>query len=91
MSRYIDAEFEIEHYTSMTTHPTPDVSEKDKRDSLIILEALRRAKYIDIVHCRECKYYSGKYCFNSDVTIPTAPNADDFCSYGERKDDEGHN
>lgn len=41
---------------------------------------------IDIVRCGECKHYNGKYCFNSDVTLPTAPRADDFCSYGERRE-----
>ena len=86
MSKYIDAEFEIDHYTSMTTHPTPDVSEKDKRDSLIILEALQRAKYIDIVHCGECKLHWPSlndgcvYCTQLMWTM----NTDDFCSYGER-------
>ena len=81
MSRYIDAEFEIDHYTSMTTHPTPDVSEKDKRDSLIILEALRRAKYIDIVHCRECTERDDDWC----MYFGKMTNPDDFCSYGERE------
>lgn len=93
MSRYIEAEFEIDHYTSMTTHPTPDVSEKDKRDSLIILEALRRAKSIDIVRCKECmfsKVYQndssgvmGRFC--EAFTQVRMVSDDDFCSYGERK------
>ena len=54
MSRYIDAEFEIDHYTSMTTHPTPDVTEQDKRNSLIILDALRMAKRVTT---KEVKYF----------------------------------
>ena len=52
MSRYIDADFEIAHYTSMTTNPTPDVTEIDKINSLVILDALRMAKTIDIVRCK---------------------------------------
>lgn len=44
--RLIDADFEEQHYTSMTTNPTPDVTEQDKRNSLIIIEALRMAKTI---------------------------------------------
>ena len=85
MSRYIDAEFEIEHYTSMTTHPTPDVSEKDKRDSLIILEALRRAKAIDIVHCGECKWWNCEMSGCKRNPSVVAWRDDDFCSYGERE------
>ena len=44
--RLIDADFEEMHYTSMTTNPTPDVTEQDKRNSLIIIEALQMAKTI---------------------------------------------
>lgn len=44
--RLIDADFEEMHYTSMTTNPTPDVTEQDRRNSLIIIEALRMAKTV---------------------------------------------
>ena len=44
--RLIDADFEERHYTSMTVNPTPDVTEKDKRNSLVIIEALQMAKTI---------------------------------------------
>ena len=83
MSRYIDADFEIAHYTSMTTNPTPDVTEKDKRNSLVILDALRMAKTIDIVRCRECKKHNTHRCHMAFDFVAT--NADDFCSYGERE------
>lgn len=94
MSKYIDAEFEIAHYTSMTTNPTPDVTEVDKRNSIIILNALRMAKTIDIVHCRECKYWeklpyeAPKDGWCNDPTLYCDgrwANADDFCSYGQKE------
>ncbi len=44
--RLIDADFEEAYYTSMTVNPTPDVTDKDKRNSLIIIEALQMAKTI---------------------------------------------
>jgi len=44
--RLIDAAFEEHHYTSMTTNPTPDVTEQDRRNSLIIIEALQMAKTV---------------------------------------------
>ena len=88
MSRYIDADFEIAHYTSMTTHPTPDVTEQDKRNSLIILNALLMAKSIDIVRCQDCKYwvYNFNGCSRNPCTEPWY--ATDFCSYGQRKEGE---
>ena len=97
MSRYIDAEFEIDHYTSMTTHPTPEVTEQDKRNSLIILDALRMAKSIDIVHCQDCKHAiienGARKPWEGNITceldgIERQWFKQDFCSYGERKDDE---
>ena len=51
---YIDAEFEIKHYASMTLDPTPDVTEQDRRNSLIILTALRMAKRVTT---KEVKYF----------------------------------
>lgn len=44
--RLIDADFEEQHYTSMTTNPTPDVTEQDRHNSLVIVRALQMAKTI---------------------------------------------
>lgn len=44
--RLIDADFEEQHYTSMTTNPTPDVTEQDKHNSLVIVRALQMAKTV---------------------------------------------
>ena len=44
--RLIDAAFEEQHYTSMTTNPTPDVTEQNKHNSLVIVRALQMAKTI---------------------------------------------
>jgi hypothetical protein len=38
-----------------------------------------------LVRCKDCKWYNGRYYFNEKSCFPKAPNADDFCSYGERK------
>lgn len=91
MSRYIDADFEIAHYTSMTTNPTPDVTEKDKRNSLIILDALRMAKTVDIVRCKECKYelicnHSVQHTTHDAHSVTIGYKSVGFCSYGERRE-----
>ena len=41
--RLIDATFEESHYASMLLDPTPDVTEQDKHNARIIIEALRMA------------------------------------------------
>lgn len=45
--RLIDAEFEENHYASMLLNPTPDVTEQDKRNARIIIDALRMAKTVE--------------------------------------------
>lgn len=95
MSRYIDADFEIAHYTSMTTNPTPDVTEKDKRNSLVILDALRMAKTIDIVRCKECKHREKYPCDEIEFYecghlrlhgTKVGVKDDFFCADGERRE-----
>lgn len=73
--------------------------------SPLIVEAIEKAPAIEIVRCRDCKYfreytteYSGKTekadgdChirrMNSDNEQFVACQYDDFCSYGERREDE---
>lgn len=41
--RLVDATFEENHYASMLLDPTPDVTEQDKHNARIIIEALRMA------------------------------------------------
>ena len=36
---------------------------------------------VNIVRCKECKYYEADWCYWRDEAI----TADDFCSYGERE------
>lgn len=44
--RLIDATFEENHYASMLLNPTPDVTEQDKKNARIIIEALRMARTV---------------------------------------------
>lgn len=46
----------------------------------------------ELIRCGECEYWTG-YCTNKIWQSPTddylpQTYADDFCSYGERRDDE---
>ena len=47
---------------------------------------------VEVVRCRDCKHYDGDFCnheqwWNDDSYITV--DDDDFCSYGERKDQNG--
>lgn len=42
-----------------------------------------------IVRCKECKYYNGEgqcYRWHDELGFCEYVNADDFCSYGERRE-----
>lgn len=43
-----------------------------------------RGDYVAVVRCRDCKNWKNGDCFRIELTRP-----DDFCSYGERRDDDG--
>ena len=59
----------------------------DTYDKSFIIGAIEEQPAIDIVHCGECKWYNCGACFRDDGAN-NERNTDDFCSYGERKNDE---
>ena len=49
----------------------------------------RGARDSEIVRCKDCKHYRDSFPYNTcDVFDAMATDADDFCSYGERKGTE---
>lgn len=87
MSKYIDAEWLKDLYE-------PYVSKGLSVPAETILANIEDAPSIEIVRCDECKY--GRRCKYSDnVTLykcgirsPYGRTPDNFCSRGERRDDE---
>lgn len=71
MSRYIEeADFLIH------------LVKKSRYSSKTIGEAINESHSIDIVRCRECRWYNEREgCLFSTAEI----TADDYCSYGERE------
>lgn len=60
--------------------------ENDWEELVAFADAIAEQEPIDIVRCKECRHWSyEEVCevFNKPMCF------DDFCSYGERKDDEG--
>ena len=68
------------------THPLYDV-----QLSLADKSALRLADVVEVVRCKDCKYYTtrnGGVCEEPYNGLMFAAK-DSFCSYGERKETEG--
>ena len=70
MSRYIDAD-------ALTEKVSEYYENTSKVKMFMIL--VKTTPSIDIVQCKECKWCMT--CLN-----PYSENDDDYCSYGERKD-----
>ena len=86
MSRYVDIEGDwVDDAVKVYS-----LGYYDDDEYAIPFEALDSAPSIDIVRCGECKYWRNK----DPQQIPTASimcghmHPDDFCSYGERENDE---
>ena len=76
MSRWIDIDAVIyEHWHD------------DGYDTFVYCTDLENAPSIDIVRCRECKWYkaNGTYQWCGRLDSTARITAVDFCSYGERE------
>ena len=96
MSRYIDADNAIERLgvylmTDAQIEYGGLASEDIDDWKPIAIDILKGAPSIDIVRCKECKYWhkwsdGEMFCGCLDGGIGS--DADDYCSYGERNDNE---
>ena len=85
MSRYIDAKWLMKYFERG----------KDYKGEYVLDDLKYDAPSIDIVPCKECKYWSGcKSTMHNNHLCSRAENvdywtrADDFCSYGEREEED---
>ena len=52
-----------------------------------IANVVKYAPSIDIVPCKECKYWHNKLCATWSQFRTIETEADDFCSYGQKGDE----
>ena len=60
-----------------------------KEDAMHILDSIPAADVVEVVRCKECKHRNPEnaHCDHPmGTTLPVARKPDDFCSYGERKE-----
>ena len=58
----------------------------DTYDKSFIIGAIEEQPSIDIVRCKECKWYSDMWGCTEHDEVYLVTNPDDFCSIGERSD-----
>ena len=76
-SRYIDAEWLKQNFNTVFWSQ--------------ITKTIDSAPSIDIVHCIECRYKGMEICPMYKLTKAGVLKPYDFCSYGEKENNEGHN
>ena len=93
MSRFVDAdallESEIRRCGRVPTIGTGYINEKNFES---VLEETTTVDAVEVVRCRDCKHRGTDYCIFHIKGEPADEELlrkldNDFCSYGERKDD----
>lgn len=93
MSRYIDAdEFYVSQMVRCCGEPVIGTCTNDNVKLYDEIQKFPTADVVEVVRCKDCKYYSvdnvllGNVCARLFTVFPM--DEYDFCSYGERKDEE---
>lgn len=62
-----------------------DGFESDFDEAFGELEEIESEDVVKVVRCRDCEHWDGTWCVINEAYF----EADDFCSYGERKEKRG--
>ena len=86
MTRLIDADKLLEIYKKWVPQLSSKEDEGDRRGvetCIAVLEDMPTMDAVEVVRCRDCKYFKTWLCQNEDS------HDDWFCADGERKEDDG--
>lgn len=85
MSRYIDADAIIE-FIDLGHYRNPLELCYSEQYVVDMIESRPTADVVEVVRCRDCEYYDNLLCgrFNA---YGTSVEEDDYCSYGERREE----
>ena len=53
---------------------------------VVDIDSIQRVDAVEVVRCKDCKFHETTLCFMDDIYNCSE---DDFCSYGERRTDNG--
>lgn len=89
MSRYIDADALLEHLEKDPLFPLVE-----RHGISDVIKSFPTADVVEVIRCKDCRWWKSIYSWNGKehkvcVREPYEPprEADDFCSYGERRED----
>ena len=87
MSRYIDADA-LESMLLEEYDKAVDVEQHTLKMIFEMLSAQPTADVVDVVRCKDCKWFNRIGCAIYIVDDSDKPTENDYCSFGERREDE---
>lgn len=81
----VDIEHDREWIVGCIKHDGFIKTDRGDKANHIILEALK-ADTVEVVRCKDCKWYGHLGCAIRIVDDSDKPNDNDFCSFGERSE-----
>ena len=60
-----------------------------KMDMDEIIERLKKDDFVRVVRCKDCKWFNEIGCAIRIVDETDKPKENDFCSFGERREEDG--
>ena len=91
MGRYIDADALIKRWNEMTIRGRTEFDQEimlAPAIDAIPIEHINLMNLVEVVRCKECKWAkaNGTYQWCGRLDSTARITADDFCSYGERRE-----
>lgn len=87
MARYIDADALIE-FIDMGHYRNPLELCYSEQYVVDMIESRLTADVVEVVRCEDCRYWDNRFDFMVCNLTDGMKGASDYCSYGERRDDE---
>ena len=87
----LDAALEgLENLNAISFYEANEHSKEAYMETKDMLKALPSVDAVEVVRCKDCKWFNKLGCAISINDESDKPKETDFCSFGERKDDEQH-
>ena len=90
MSRYIDADALVDFINPQGTLRSLLEMHYSKRDVIDMIDSRPTADVVEVVRCEECRYWENRFDVMVCNLTDGMKGASDYCSYGERREDELH-
>lgn len=87
MPRYIDADALIVRLLDYAVVNRGNYWSAGFKNAITVVEMEETADVVKVVRCEDCEHRNGDYCHRFHDGYSAFIHRDDFCNYGERRED----